>query len=205
MSYLKQLFDKYGCDKGYRHAYHTLYEPEFEAIRHLELNILEVGVLRGESIEAWVEYFPNSLIWGLDTFERVPPQQIPVLSNHRVHTIQGDSQDPKILSEFGINPPVFDIIIDDGEHSAAGVFNTFQVLSTLLRHTGLYYIEDFVPSHVDPHTSVRRLDLWEPSEVSLMIKSIENQYGYHTVLRDSREQSGKDNSVILRAGRYGNG
>lgn len=205
MSYLKELFDKYECDKGYRHAYHTLYEPEFEAVRHLELNILEVGVLRGESICAWLEYFPNSLIWGLDTFERVPTQDIPILSHPRVHTIQGDSQDTKILADFGINPPMFDIIIDDGEHSANAVFKTFKVLSTLLNHTGLYYIEDFVPSHVDAHTRDSRLDLWSPSEVSSMISAIEDDYGYHTILRDAREESGKDNSVILRTSRYGNG
>lgn len=76
---LEELFNKYGCDKAVKHNYHTVYEPEFDTIRNESINILEVGVFKGDSVRAWLEFFPNATIYGIDIFTRVKPEDIDVL------------------------------------------------------------------------------------------------------------------------------
>ena len=61
MSVMEQLFRKYGCEKIW-HSYSDLYEADFEPMRYEPINILEVGTFRGESINVWLEYFPNATI-----------------------------------------------------------------------------------------------------------------------------------------------
>ena len=68
MSIMEQLFDKYGCEKIW-HSYSDLYEADFEPRRNDAVNILEVGTFRGESINVWLEYFPNATIYTIDTQE----------------------------------------------------------------------------------------------------------------------------------------
>lgn len=196
-STLRELFDKYDCDKGFRHSYDRLYEPEFEPIRFSDLNILEVGVLRGESIDAWLDYFPNAMVWGIDTFERIDPSEVRALQHPRVRTVIGDSQSSEIRSSLS---GLFDIIIDDGEHSALAVQKTFSVLSDYLAPNGVYYIEDFVPTHEYAESAElpqSRLDKWHPRDVTQALEYFA-QSGFDVRMLDVREYSGKDNSVIVR-------
>ena len=63
---LEQILNLYGSDKSTKHYYHTIYEPYFEKIRYDKINILEVGILDGKSMLAWLEYFPNAEIYGIE-------------------------------------------------------------------------------------------------------------------------------------------
>jgi hypothetical protein len=113
---LQNLFDKYQCDKSSKHSYHTVYEKEFEAIREEPINFLEIGVFKGQSLQAWLDYFPNATFYGIDIFTRVDPKDIPVLQNKRVKWIRADSTKTNIRE---LIPTVwsdieFDIILDDG-------------------------------------------------------------------------------------------
>ena len=69
-----ELFKKYSCEKIW-HSYNELYEADFEPLRKKQINILEVGTFRGESINVWLEYFNNANIYTIDTFERIAPEQ----------------------------------------------------------------------------------------------------------------------------------
>jgi len=61
MNELKALADKYGSDKGsLKHNYTEHYFKYFEPIRHRPLNILEIGVDKGASIEMWLDFFPSA-------------------------------------------------------------------------------------------------------------------------------------------------
>ena len=65
-SELLELFRKHRCDKGDLHKYHKTYEPEFKRLKNDEINILEIGVLFGNSLYSWLDYFPNANLYAVD-------------------------------------------------------------------------------------------------------------------------------------------
>ncbi len=129
---MRKCFDRHGCDKGKRHGYERVYEPAFEGIRHQALRILEVGIFKGASLAAWLDYFPNAMIVGIDTFQRVKPESIEILNHPRVDWYKHDSTIPTDIGKF-------DIIIDDGLHTHVAQRKTYECLG---RYTGMYFIED---------------------------------------------------------------
>jgi hypothetical protein len=144
MSDLKELFNKYGCDKAIKHNYHTIYEKYMAPRREDHINILEVGVFKGNSIEAWLDYFPNATIYGIDIFVRVKPENITVLNHNRVKWARGDST--KSADIMALWPDVkFDFIIDDGLHTPAANKDTFDNLIGKLAEGGKFFIEDVFP------------------------------------------------------------
>lgn len=143
---LRNIFDKHKCDKGSdKHYYDRCYEAEFEHMRELPLNILEIGVLKGASIASWVEYFPNATIYCMDIFERVPVSKVDILNHPRVKWLNADSTaddcSDKIKAEFGEDIK-FDIIIDDGAHWLPAINATFLNIMPFLKQDGAYYMED---------------------------------------------------------------
>ena len=129
---MRAIFDKHGCDKGERHGYERVYEPLFAPMRDEPLRILEIGILKGASLASWVDYFPNAEIVGIDTFQRVPPKDVPILSHERVSWHKHNSFSPIDIGRF-------DIIIDDGLHTHTAQRMTFDNFKP---HTDLYFIED---------------------------------------------------------------
>ena len=142
---LNEIFRKHSCDKGdLNHHYHTLYQADFESLRNLPITLLEVGIFKGESINAWVEYFPNAQIYCLDIFTRVPSSDIPILTHPRVHHLHCDSTDfaAEVYIKTIWRNPMFDIIIDDGLHTPSGNGKTFNNLIGMVKLGGTYYVED---------------------------------------------------------------
>lgn len=138
---LLECFDRHGCDKGSRtHRYDRLYESALAPYRDLEFRLLEIGILRGQSIAAWLDYFPRARVIGVDNFCRVSPVQVPVLRDPRVewHICDSTSAAPAI-------EPV-DVVIDDGYHTPFAQAATFRNFFPLLRAAGIYFIEDIDPA-----------------------------------------------------------
>jgi hypothetical protein len=156
---LEQILNLYGSDKSTKHYYHTIYEPYFEKIRYDKINILEVGILDGKSMLAWLEYFPNAEIYGIDIFTRTRSADIPALKRKRTHWALCDST--LMIAQSTIKrkwPDVkFDIILDDGLHTLKGQAKTFMNLIPLLKENGTYFIEDICAvdklqqERCDPH------------------------------------------------------
>ena len=132
---LRDCFDNNGCDKGYRHGYERVYEPAFRDLRQEPLRLLEIGIYKGASLAAWIDYFPNATVVGIDTFQRVKPKDIPILNHTRVEWHRHDSTTPLDLGHF-------DIIIDDGLHTHVSQRKTFD---NLMPSASMYFIEDVWP------------------------------------------------------------
>lgn len=128
---LRGLFNKYKCDKGRMHRYERFY-----ANLPAPKRVLEVGIFRGESLRAWREFWPDAHIVAIDTFQRIPPEEIPWLDG--VEWYRHDSRDP-----FG--PSGFDLIIDDGDHRPMSQAATFENLIGNVAPGGRYVIEDVWP------------------------------------------------------------
>lgn len=138
---LCDLFDDNETDKGsFGHRYDRVYEPALAPLRDEPIRLLEIGVLRGGSLAAWVDYFPRATVIGVDTFERVPADSVSILRHPRVKWFRCDSTEgaPEMIS------PV-DVIIDDGLHNPVAQRQTFEAFWPLLKDGGVYFIEDVLP------------------------------------------------------------
>ena len=139
---LKEIFIKNKCDKATKHRYYELYQQDFNKFKNDKINILEIGTFKGESTNAWLEYFSQAKIYTIDTFERVQAKDLPCLEDNRVQWAQLDSTSANCNNHFKNQGLKFDIIIDDGLHTPEGQRLTFERLFEFLKPTGSYYIED---------------------------------------------------------------
>ena len=139
MSTLNEIYNKYSLpegsgDKGTAHSYiDNYYNYRFEKIRFKKLNVLEIGVSTGLSLEMWCEYFPNSNIIGVE-MEKINYQP----TNKRITIIYGDATDAKTFNKI----ENLDIIIDDGSHIFTDQIISFAILFHRLNQRGIYIIED---------------------------------------------------------------
>lgn len=200
---LEELFNQHGCDKASKHKYHTVYEPDFEPLRNKEINILEIGIFKGDSIKVWLDYFPKATIYGIDIFTRITSKDIEVLNHDRVKWLKADSTSYSVVNSIKKEWPRirFDIIIDDGLHTPDANTKTLNNLYPFLKKQGKYYIEDVWP--LDIMTAKQLEHPWitnkSPSynmlEMNKFLKSIEDK---HHKRFDLRSISGEPDSYIVR-------
>lgn len=126
--------DSGGGDKGTVHNYIPYYEELLRPYKYLHLNILEIGVYRGESIKMWKEYFPNSNIYGID----IDLSNVENTDNLFICDINDKERFNELFK--GIK---FDIIIDDGSHILEDQITALNNLyNDYLNENGLFIIED---------------------------------------------------------------
>ena len=172
---LKALFNMYGTDKGSPHGYDLVYEPLLRDRRESVQHVLEVGIgtlspgapssmagyaepwySPGGSLRAWRDYFPNAVIWGLDT---QPDTQADHTFGDRIVTKLADSTDNAQV-DAAVAGLSFDLIIDDGLHTFEAQVATLRNLWPRVKPGGYYVVEDmpFTAAHIfdsgvlDPET-----------------------------------------------------
>jgi len=147
---LEQLLNKYGSDKAKKHHYHKVYEPEFDGMRNLPINFLEIGIGKGQSIQGLIDFFPKAQFYAIDTFGRIDPKDIPILKNERVKWARCDSTktNTRDLIDTIWSGVKFDIIIDNGVHTPRANGQTFNVFYPLLNEEGMYFVESIWPIHL---------------------------------------------------------
>lgn len=140
---LGDLYNKHECDKARKHSYDLIYERYFAPVRKEPLKILELGVYKGASVRAHLDYFPNATVHGVDIFERVPLGEVKT-DEERSALFQGSSTDSDMVSRIRkeFKNIKYDFIIDDAQHTPEANRKTFQVFSRMLTTRGVYFIED---------------------------------------------------------------
>ena len=136
---LRIISNSYDTDKKpHVHNYISLYSEYFDSMRYSARAVLEIGVLRGESLRMWKEYFPSAHIFGID----IDPSCL-LNEEDRIGIFigeQGDSEFLLLSAEKMGND--LDIIIDDGSHIASDYKISFDNLFPLVKSGGWYVIED---------------------------------------------------------------
>lgn len=125
----------YNSDKSSEfHNYLELYDKEFSNIRNNENNILEIGILNGDSLNILSEYFYNSKIYAIDIDDKKR------YDNEKIKTYIGDQSDINFLNNFDDN--FFEVILDDGSHRMNHQQISLSILFKKLKSGGIYIIED---------------------------------------------------------------
>jgi len=136
-----------GTEKGAAHGYSIDYYSHFKSFQNQPINLLEIGIERGNSLLTWDSFFNHSesKIIGIDNeFDLEKYKfQIPNFSNTKINTYKVDqgnrNQLTKWAQEIGLK---FDIIIDDGAHLSKEHQTSLGVLFPLVKSGGFYVIED---------------------------------------------------------------
>lgn len=163
---------QYRTDKHTVHRYiQEFYESEFDKYRDKPIRLLEIGVLNGESLKLWRDYFKKGEIIGIDIFHRVNIES--VKSNLKEYDVRlevvdsfnkgeaAKSRDNFIAKNKTLG---FDIIIDDGLHSEYAQFHTFSNFSSLINPGGIFVIEDIRDSSIKKLSEIRGLEILHLNE-----------------------------------------
>ena len=126
---VSQWLSVYGSDKVSVHNYGSFYDSLFERLRPQAL--LEIGVYRGQSLQAWRAAGVAS-VFGVDRDVTQDRSGLRVLYGRM----------PDDAQTIARRLPVLDLIIDDGSHLYPDYTATADVLLGKLRPGGVYVIED---------------------------------------------------------------
>lgn len=151
---LTEVHNLFNSDKGKDHNYINVYETLFEGIRLKKMNVLEIGVLFGDSLKLWEYYFENSIIYGIDNFvvrdghafhnyKKVENEKIKeiLLQHNRIIFYDMDCEN-EILAKEKFSDIKFNIIIDDASHKLTQQKKNYSTYYEYLTDDGIYICED---------------------------------------------------------------
>lgn len=203
---LKDAFQNSNCDKNWKHKYHVIYGERFlevlsEKDDTLTTRLLEIGIFKGASFEAYFQYFrhytDNFDLYGVDLFDRISPEEIQILNHPKMDWMAGDSTKVKWKDDTK-----FDIIIDDGLHTPLAQAKTLDNFFPSLKSGGSYFIEDVWPLNLI--TNEERKHKWittHPEDYTIenyrvLQKAIEATK-CRTIEHDFRKLTGQPDSFII--------
>jgi len=175
-------------------GYIAHYQRHFKAIRNKELRILEIGIggykdpaSGGHSLRMWKTYFPKSMIYGIDIFDKT------FIEEPRIKTFRGSQNDPDFLCHVADEIGGIDIVIDDGSHVNNHVIQSFKTLFPKLRDNGIYVIEDLYTSFW-PHFGGSFESLHYPKTSISMLTSLVHGLNYQLI--PNRTPSYFDENIV---------
>ena len=129
-------------DKNSVHSYLPVYEEILAPYRKTAKNILEIGLMSGESLRMWDEYFKGE-VFGIDC--SIKPingkADLTKAIDDGLYISIGDATNPEDIERYykGLK---FDVIIEDANHDVMQQFNIFNALKPYMAEGGIYIIED---------------------------------------------------------------
>jgi len=144
MESLKELF--YAHEGKLIHKwehYFEIYERYFSKYRGQKVNILEIGIAHGGSIQLWKKYFGNQVhVYAID----INPA-CKVLEEENTTIFIGSQSDATFLEQVKAQIPDLDIILDDGGHTMIQQKVSFECLYSKVKEGGVYMVEDTCTSY----------------------------------------------------------
>lgn len=115
-------------------SYLDFYDDKLWYLQDSKINLLEIGVQNGGSLETWARYFWKAeKIVGIDIDPKCGDLKF---EDQRIEVIVGDSKTVELEDKF-------DIIIDDGSHLASDIIANWTKWWPSLEDGGVYVVEDF--------------------------------------------------------------
>lgn len=132
-------------DRGTIHTYVEVYEEILAPYRaKTRCNVLEIGLMSGESLRMWEQYFHLAKVYGIDVTDQpvggmADLRPIMAEGTHNISIIDATDQ-KQIDATFGNT--IFDVIIEDASHALAHQLLIYQNFRQRLAYDGIYIIED---------------------------------------------------------------
>lgn len=118
--------------------YFDIYEKYFLKYQGRKINMLEIGISHGGSLQLWKKYFGDQVnIYAID----INPD-CKKLEEENVTIFIGSQSDRSFLEEVSRKIPELDIIIDDGGHTMEQQLVSFDMLYLKVKEGGVYLVED---------------------------------------------------------------
>ena len=161
-------------DKISHHGYHRFYPWFLNHLRGQNINVLEIGIDKAQSLKLWKGYFSSVNLHGIDIDEKEFID--PAVTLHKI-----DQSDAKQLNQFVATVGIkFDVILDDGSHVPEHQILTINKLWDLVKPGGIYIIEDIETSYwKKSHIYGYRFNAHKRgimSEFSKLIDAINSEY-----------------------------
>jgi len=139
---LRTLYEEHSTGKVSHKwdLYLDVYDRLFSPYRDRPIDLVEVGVQNGGSLELWLKFFPRAhRIIGCDIDPRCAALRY---SDPRISVVVGPINERATSEQITRLAPEFDIFIDDGSHTSADINATFYNYFHRVRPGGLFVIED---------------------------------------------------------------
>jgi hypothetical protein len=118
--------------------YFEVYHRHFNKFIGKKVNVLEIGIYSGGSLEMWHSYFgEKSHVFGVDI-----EQACKTYENDHVSVFIGDQADRRFWSTFKKSVECVDLLIDDGGHTPEQQQVTLEEMLPHLSPGGVYLCED---------------------------------------------------------------
>lgn len=125
--------------------YFDVYEKYFAAYRGKVINILEIGISHGGSLQLWKKYFGAHVhIYAID----INPD-CKKLEEENTTIFIGSQEDKVFLQHVADQIPIVDFVIDDGGHTMQQQLISFEMLFMKVKEGGAYIVEDTHTSYWD--------------------------------------------------------
>jgi hypothetical protein len=143
-TFKKTLADLYAAHQGKVSHKWSLYIGEYDRVlapyRDAPIQLLEIGVQNGGSLELWAKFFPKAeKLVGCDVNPRCAQLRY---DDPRVAIIVGDANTDATEKAIAEHVPGPDIIIDDGSHLSRDIVRSFTRYFPRLMDGGVFIIED---------------------------------------------------------------
>jgi cephalosporin hydroxylase len=146
---LQRFFDNVNHSSDKWVPYFEIYERHLNMYRGKPVNLIEVGVQKGGSLEMWSDYFGGSAnITGID----IDPECTNLKYDaNNINVVIGDQGSGEFWDQFlsSYNKPI-DIFIDDGGHTMDQQILTFEKVFAKMPIGSIYICEDCHTSYM-PH------------------------------------------------------
>ena len=124
-------------------SYFPIYERHFQRFRNRPVNMLEIGVFHGGSLQMWKDYLgPEARIWGVDVDERTKQ-----FEEDQITVCIGHQSDRDFLRKLMSELPEIDIVLDDGGHRMDEQIISFEEIYPHVASDGVYACEDIGTSY----------------------------------------------------------
>ena len=121
-------------------AYLQGYERLFAPWRTRALNLLEIGIQNGGSLEIWSQFFPQArTLVGCDIDTGCGFLQY---EDPRIHVVVGDICAEETEQKIAALSSEWDIVIDDGSHVSSHIVTAFARYFPRVRTGGIFVAED---------------------------------------------------------------
>lgn len=138
---LEQLYQEHhGKVSDKWSLYLSNYDRFFYDFRDRDINLLEIGIQNGGSLEIWSSYFPHAKkLIGCDIN---PDCRRLIYKDPRIAVVIGDVNLDETEEAILSHTPTYDLIIDDGSHRSSDIVKTFSRYFPHLTEGGVFVVED---------------------------------------------------------------